>query len=653
MKWAILGQISNCLFKEFYSMRIEEHIIERSAGNLYWKDLKGRYLGCNNNFYQLCGFKTSAEIIGKTDYDLFLHMLGNEENIKKLVDLNRITEIDKQVCAGETIISEEIGLNSKLESAIYLSTKSPLLDENNKIIGIIGTSIDITKEKEAGALKIESEKHKIVEEQQRQFRKIVEQVAHDIRSPVGAQRMNLNECKHHLPESYRVAFTKSLNRIDDVVYRLMSAVNPGEKEREHRANPMKEPTLISNEIFEVIAEKRHEYRERTVDFCANFTKPAYFAFLNTDPLNFKRMLSNLINNAVDAIQDKMGRIDVHMNASDSHIQMIIQDNGIGMPEHVKEKILNNIAVTAGKTDGHGIGFGQIRDTLKDSEGKLAIESTAGVGTKIILTFPRVSAPDWISTQIEVFSDDIIVVLDDDESIHDAWESRFQRVAPDIPRRHFKDGKEAVSFINSLDTVAKRKLLLLTDYELLEQELHGLEVVEQTKVARSILVTSHNDNSKIRTLAKSLNTKILPKPLTAHVPIELKESQSEPASSVEKEALRQVDIVYVDDDEDILAAVTRAIQMRKKSVDTYSSVYKFLDNKAKYSKDVKILLDNQFQVEHARGLEIAEQLHEEGYTRLYLFSGEDFRFSIDKVVIPDYLRVILKTDIDLLLEILDE
>ncbi len=604
--------------------------------SIYWKDREGRYLGCNQYVLNIAGLNSLNEILGKTDFELVW---------KK--EAPKVKEIDDWVVrTGSPYRGEEfISVEHTNQVAAFFTIKNPLFDDDGQVIGIVGTSIDITAKKEAEVLKLEAEKHKIIEEQQREFRKIVEQVAHDIRSPVGAQRMNLNECKHYLPELYRVAFTKSLNRIDDVAYRLMSTVNPGEKARAYRANPVKEPTLISNEIFEVIAEKRHEYREKTIDFCAHFTESAYFAFLNINTLDFKRMLSNLINNAVDAIQDKIGRVDVHMDASELQVQITIQDNGMGMPDSVKEKILNNIAVTASKTDGHGIGFGQIRDTLKEAEGELAIESIKGVGTKIILSFPRVDSPNWIATQIELFSDDMIVVLDDDDSIHDAWEARFQKVAPNIPRHHFKGGKEAILFINNFDDAAKKKLLLLTDYELLEQELHGLEVVEKTGIKRSILVTSHNDNPKVTTLAESLHTKILPKPLAAHVPIEFK-------VELETEALRKVDAVYVDDDEDLLAAVTRAMQTRNKVIDTYSSVYKFLENKAVYPKDVKIILDNQFQREYARGIEIAQELHEAGYTRLYLFSGEYFDSSQDGVI-PPYLTVIFKTDIDRLFEVLDE
>lgn len=618
-------------------------IIDLVDASIYWKDTEGRYLGCNKYVLDMAGLESRDEIIGKTDFDLLW-----KEDAEKLREIDKLVMTTAARYEGEELIAMA---NKQCEQSVVFTVKNRLLDDKDNIVGIVGTSLDITAKKEAETLKIENEKHKAIEGQQREFRKIIEQIVHDIRSPIGALRMNLNESKHYLPEPYRVTFNKSVSRIDDIAYRLLNVMKPTQAEIENPLDKIKEPTLISNEILEVMAEKRYEYRERSIDFGEHFSESAYFAFLNTNASDFKRMLSNLINNAVDAIQDKIGRVDVRVDVADDQIQIMVEDDGGGMPDEVKEKILNNIAVTSGKANGHGIGFGQIRDTIKESEGQLAIESQEGEGTKIILTFPEVGAPDWVATHIQLFRSDTLVILDDDASIHDAWEARFQKVAPELPRHHFKEGKDAVAFINSFDEAAKKKLLLLTDFELLEQELHGLEVVEKTSVKRSVLVTSHNDNPKVRKLAKAQNTKILPKPLAAHVPIEVKEAQAEPAET-KQETLHSADIVYVDDDEDILEVVSRAIRRRGKEVDAYSSVYKFLENKAKYSKDTKIILDNQFQREYARGIEIAQELHEEGYTSLYLFSGEDFRFNQD-TVIPDYLTVILKSDIDMLLEILTE
>jgi len=64
------------------------------------------------------------------------------------------------------------------------------------------------------------------------------------------------------------------------------------------------------------------------------------------------------------------------------------------------------------------------------------------------------------------------------------------------------------------------VFLLTDYELLQQNLHGLDVISQAKIKNSILVTSHHNNQEVRELAKLSNTKILPKPLAPEVPINI-------------------------------------------------------------------------------------------------------------------------------------
>jgi hypothetical protein len=84
----------------------------------------------------------------------------------------------------------------------------------------------------------------------------------------------------------------------------------------------------------------------------------------------------------------------------------------------------------------------------------------------------------------------------------------------------------------------------------------------------------------------------------------------------------------------------AFAFSKRVVDTYYHPHDFLENVAKYKKDTKILLDNNFPSD-LRGIDIAKQLHAQGYTQLYLLSGENFQPG----EVPDYLTVIMKTDID--------
>ncbi|MCC2645566.1 MAG: hypothetical protein K0R94_1344, partial [Burkholderiales bacterium] len=75
------------------------------------------------------------------------------------------------------------------------------------------------------------------------------------------------------------------------------------------------------------------------------------------------------------------------------------------------------------------------------------------------------------------------------------------------------------FINNLTDEEKKSIFLLTDYELLKQNLNGLDIINKTKIERSILVTSYHNDREIRDYAINLGIKILPKELAFAVIID--------------------------------------------------------------------------------------------------------------------------------------
>ncbi|MCD6045042.1 MAG: hypothetical protein K0R48_205 [Gammaproteobacteria bacterium] len=607
-------------------------IVDLVPAFIYWKHKDGPYIACNQYQKDIWGF----DIAGKTEYDIF----SREE-------ADKFKLVDQYVLEHGSYSGEEIVTNPVDETTKYVfSSKRQLRDSKGNVIGIVGVSMDITDRKNAERLALENQAHKIVQEQQQKFKKIVEQVVHDIRSPIASIQMILPLCNNKLPENLRVPLNRSASRILDIANNLLNQFKLVKKDAVATDEAFPVSTLISAELLEIITEKKYEHSRLSIDFITRISPSGYFAFLNVDVQTFKRMMSNLINNAVEAFDGKIGEIITSLEVIANTVQIIIQDNGKGMPEEVKANILNNTAVTSGKSDGHGIGFEQIRTTLAKNNGTLNIETAIGIGTKIILTFPKIAAPNWIAEKIEVCEDDLIIILDDDESIHGAWDARFNQVAPEIERKNFKDGRVAISFMNHLSSEEKDKIFLLTDYELLSQNLHGLDVVKQTGVKRSILVTSHHNNQRIRDLAQVTETKILPKPLASEVEIIIKTSET---NAVKK--LRTVDLVVVDDYKSLVDTFIFNYSVnRNYKVCGYYTAKEFLDNVHLYAKDTKFLIDNQFKTENITGIEIAHLLHQDGYTRLYLFSGTDYT---NDPTIPDYLTPIFKTDLAFIEELLNE
>ena len=595
---------------------------------LYWLNINGIMVGANDQFLKIIGAPPDFNPVGKTAFDAY-----PKEIAGSIVQHNE--EVMKSGIIGT---QEEFIENISSGNHRYLtSIKAPLRDIDGSVIGLVGTSVDITDRKEAERLRLENELHQQSLQEQEKFKKIVNQVVHDIRSPVASLQMTA-KYSEDLPEELRVTIREAIARIEDTANDLLL------RYRDEHINVNADvdkcqPLLVSSALLELITEKKGQYRDRQIRFDSHFSQIGNFAFVKIEPSSFKRMISNLINNSVDALNEKSGSVIVGIEVTEKLVKVTIKDNGKGMSQAVADKIMQNMVVTSGKKEGHGLGLSQVRETLQRNNAKLSIKSKIGHGTKITLTFPKIAAPDWIAEEMELHPEDTIIILDDDPSIHKAWDTRLDIEVPEIPKEHFTYGKEAIEFINALSPEDKRNIFLLTDYELLKQDMNGLDVVVQTDVARSILVTSHHANESVRTLARETDTKILPKQLASEIPINM--VAAKPQVAVDK--LKQVDVVVVDDDVSFVNSLLVSV-FKGMAVDKYYDPQSLLDNVAQYPKDTKICLDNNFTQHKIKGITIARKLHHQGFTNLYLISGEVFE---EKTIqrMPKYLTLIMKKDIE--------
>lgn len=617
-----------------------EQVISVMPGHVYWMNKDNVYMGCNDNQAKSSGLRSRLEIVGKRNADLPWNL-----DAGSLPD--ELERINREVMeSGETRVVEEPATLADGTRVIYLSSKVPLHNEKNEISGIVGISLDITERKEA-----EERARKALEEvalitarihEQEKFTKIADQVAHDIRSPLASLLMVIKSC-NEIPEIERIALREAAISIGDIANNLLSKYKT--KETELLA-PQKEKqqVLLSSMLLQLLTDKKFQYNDLPLKFDYAFSQNSQFAFILIDPSSFKRMISNLINNAVDAFENKSGTVTLRLEATSDRVKVVVSDNGKGMPPALVEKIMKKIAVTEGKADGHGIGLTQVRETLEHNEGILSIESEVGQGTQMILEFPRIKAPDWIAEEIRLRAQDIVVILDDDSSIHIAWDSRFEAILEkfhDIRVHHFEICQQAIDFVKGLILTENQRVLLLTDFELLKQELNGLHVVERTNVKLSILVTSHYANAIVLERAAKMGTKILPKQLASEVPINIDETiiYEKDSKKIDSD-LKIVDLILVDDNQNFAQTLMDFV-FDQDIVDYYRDPRQLLANLAQYPKDTRIYLDNNFTMVDEQGIDIAKDLHELGFTRLYLLSGDVFKPG----EIPDYLTVILKTQID--------
>jgi signal transduction histidine kinase len=112
--------------------------------------------------------------------------------------------------------------------------------------------------------------------------------------------------------------------------------------------------------------------------------------IHVDIDQVQQVLLNLVNNASEARSDAAITLRTQYDVVGNVVRITVQDNGPGIPEEVRNKLLVENITT--KINGHGYGLPICRQILEHHGGTICIESRKDCGAKFVLTFPVREAP---------------------------------------------------------------------------------------------------------------------------------------------------------------------------------------------------------------------------------------------------------------------
>jgi PAS domain S-box-containing protein len=110
-----------------------------------------------------------------------------------------------------------------------------------------------------------------------------------------------------------------------------------------------------------------------------------FPNFKTDPSFMRRILTNLVRNGVQAMQDKGGKLTVSAFPRQQAIIMAVSDTGTGIPEEAKDKIFKPLFTT--KSKGQGFGLAVVKKLVDALGGCISFETKVGRGTSFIIELP--------------------------------------------------------------------------------------------------------------------------------------------------------------------------------------------------------------------------------------------------------------------------
>ena len=106
--------------------------------------------------------------------------------------------------------------------------------------------------------------------------------------------------------------------------------------------------------------------------------------ITTDQGLLKRILTNLVNNAVQAMQHG-GKLVIHAYREANEAVITVKDTGVGIPEEIKPSLFTPLFTT--KSKGQGFGLAVVKRLTEALGGTVTYESEVGKGTKFTIRLP--------------------------------------------------------------------------------------------------------------------------------------------------------------------------------------------------------------------------------------------------------------------------
>jgi len=204
------------------------------------------------------------------------------------------------------------------------------------------------------------------------------QVAHDIRSPLSALRMTVGSASQ-LDSHRRDLILRAAERIDRIAEDLLQK-SRGQSE------------IGAFEILpacqEIIAEKNSTLKSGEFKIELEVQEAARSLQTVGDRKDFQRLLSNLINNSIEAATGS-GHVRITVKSEDM-ARIEISDDGAGIPDQVLSNLNYGLSVTT-KVNGNGLGISHARRAIEAWGGELNIQSQLGIGTTVSISLVRQSS----------------------------------------------------------------------------------------------------------------------------------------------------------------------------------------------------------------------------------------------------------------------
>lgn len=342
---------------------ILENIIENAPIIIFWKDRNGVYRGSNKLFLELMNLKDEKELLGKKDSDF--NIVENENYIND--DLYVMTNKKPKLNYTETISAKNDDIR------ILNTSKVPLLDENDNVIGVLGVIQDLTNQIDNQNRLKEHEQLLIQQSKLASMGEMIANIAHQWRQPLSiistsATGIKIQKEMGILDDASEI---KSLDCINENAQYLSNTI-------EDFRDFFKKSKIKSFINLDKLLEKtlkliltRLKNKEITI------VKNNLDIEFETYEREMIQVFINIINNSIDALENKDYDKFIFFETQKFEDKIIIKikDNAGGIEENILDRIFEPYFTTKESKQGTGIGLYMCNEIIvKHLHGKILVSN---------------------------------------------------------------------------------------------------------------------------------------------------------------------------------------------------------------------------------------------------------------------------------------
>ncbi len=248
----------------------------------------------------------------------------------------------------------------------------PLLSESGpNALAILFSDLSTLKQYETRSRQLET---------QANIGEMIAVFAHEIRNPINNIRMGVENFAAYAAGDEEL--DQEIDRILGDVDRLsdlMKSILTAYRTKEYKMEPVSLRGFVESILF--------RWKPRMTRYGVEPSVEAQDSeyLIYGDKQSLEQVFTNIIQNAIDAMRDKGGKLKMRISENSESVQVDIGDTGPGIPPEIQEKIFNLYYTT--RQNGNGIGLAITKQIVDAHNGQISVTSVPG-GTVFRVELPK-------------------------------------------------------------------------------------------------------------------------------------------------------------------------------------------------------------------------------------------------------------------------